>query len=138
MNSVDSTAYSQRTVLLLLCTVLALLTALLITATVRPQVVTAQVSPLSPLPVATPLPQSQPPVAATDAPSPLPRPQADRNRPPATAQSSTGERTPAQAKTPQPLIPLGKPARSQPSLFLAGALLAGLVLFVVLVVRRRE
>ncbi|MBI3957651.1 MAG: hypothetical protein HY328_02490 [Chloroflexi bacterium] len=139
MGFVDSIAY-RRIVLLLLSGALALLTALLLTVAAHPEAAAAQISPLSPLTVATPLPQSQPQVIATDTPSPLPPPQTGSNLSSAADQSSSVDRNLNQAQSEQPLLPLGEPSQTQPSLILVSALLVGLVLLVivVLVARRRE
>ncbi|HRJ40394.1 MAG: hypothetical protein KJZ86_12550 [Caldilineaceae bacterium] len=128
-------SYRRSAGLLILTGLLALCTVVLLAPAAHPQAVAAQISPLSPLTVATPLPQSQPQVLPTDTPSPLPPPQAESGPSSSAAQSSSGERTPQQS-----LIPLGNPAQVQPSLILVGALLAGLVVLVivVLVARRRE
>ena len=140
MGFVDSSIQRHRIVLLLLSGALALLTALLLTLAAQPEAAAAQISPLSPMPVATPLPQSQPQVIATDTPSPLPPPQADSNFSPAAEQSSSADRTLEQAQSEQPLVALGEPTQAQVSLILVGALLLGLglLVIVVLVVRRRE
>lgn len=140
MGFVSSFPQRHRIVLLLLAGGLALLTALLLTLAAQPETAVAQISPLSPMPVATPLPQSQPQVIATDTPSPLPPPQADSNFSPATDQSSSADRDLNQAQSEQPLVALGEPSQAQVSLILVGALLLGLglLVIVVLVVRRRE
>ncbi len=139
MGFVDSIAY-RRIVLLLLSGALALLTALLLTVAAQPEAATAQISPLSSLTVATPLPASQPQVIATETPSPLPPPQADSNQSSPADQNLTADRNLNQAETQQPLLPLGEPFQAQVSLILVGALLVGLglLVIVVLVVRRRE
>ncbi len=125
MSFVEFIPPRQRILLLLLSGTLALLTALLLTLAADPNAAAAQISPLAPLTVATPLSQSQPQVIATDTPSPLPPPQGDRNF--------------SQAQSDQPLLPLGDPAQASPSLVLVGALLLGLglLVIVVLVARRR-
>ena len=132
MGSVDYSVQRRRLVLLLLAGGLALLTFLLLTLASPSKTVTAQISPLSPLTVATPLPQA----IATGIPSPLEPPQTDNN------QSSTSVQNPAANRdfNQSPLAALGEPSQTPTSLVLVGALLAGLGLLgiVVLVVRRRE
>lgn len=100
--------------------------------------VSAQVSPLSPLTVATPEPQgeSQPPVSqppviqsSPDQPQILPTDTPS----PEESQQATGDREPAQPQDSPPPIPLGEPLEASPSLILMGALLFGLLLLVVVV-----
>ena len=140
MGFVDFTAYRHRFFLLLCAGTLALLTALLLTLTAQPNAAAAQISPLSPLTVATPPPASQPQVIVTEASSPLPLPQADNNLSSATEQSSSIDRNLVPGQSTQALIPLGEPVQTQTSLILVGLLLVGLVLLVVvvLVARQRE
>lgn len=126
-----SATHRHPSVLLILAGLVALLTALLLTGAADPQGVAAQVSPLSPLPVATP----QPALLATDMPSPLST--AENGQSSSTDVRAAVDTSPAQAE--RPLIPLGAPAQTQPSMILVGALLVGLVVFVVVIlVRRRE
>jgi hypothetical protein len=93
----------------------------------------AQISPLSPLAVETAAPAqeesvpAQPPVI-----SPLTPPVTDL---PATA--IPAQEAPAAPPT-QPQLPVGQPQEAQPSLFLVGTILAGLLLTVVLLVMRRR
>jgi len=135
MGLVHANTQRRRTLLLLISGALALLIGLLLTGTSAPHSAAAQVSPLSPLPVATPQPNLQPALAATDVPSPLAP--ADANQSTTTDFRAAADSSPAQ--TDQRLIPLGAPAQAQPSMILVGALLVGLVVFVVvLVLRRRE
>lgn len=115
----------QPLLLLALSAVAALLASLFLGQPVYPAGPVAQISPLSPLTVATPLPNNQ-----------------SQNSSSAPAQSQTtpgGDRNPS-AEAGQPIVPLGAPAQASPSLLLMGGLLAGLLLLVivVLVARRRE
>jgi hypothetical protein len=137
MGNVHSITQSRRAVLLLLSGILALLTVLLLTFAVRSESAEAQISPLSPLPVATSVPENQPQIVATATTSPLPL--ADNIQSSVAEQSSTEIRDLNQAASDQQLIPLGEPSEAQPSLILVGALLVGLGLFAfaVLTVRRR-
>ncbi|MFZ1756480.1 MAG: hypothetical protein WBO46_07020 [Caldilineaceae bacterium] len=109
---------------------LALCITLLIAANGQSPAV-AQVSPLSPLTVATPVPQNQPQILPTDTPvptSPLP------------AGDAETVRDPIQPLAETPVAALGEPFQAPPSLILVGGLLVGLGLLIilVLVVRRRE
>ena len=146
MGFVDSSVQRHRIVLLFLAGGLALLIALLLNFATQPEIVAAQISPLSPLPVATPQPvatllsQGQPQVIQTDTPSPLASPQSNTGQSSATVQNPSANRNFVQSPLGQPLAPLGEPTQAQVSLILVGALLVGLGLLVVvvLVVRRRE
>lgn len=135
MGSAPSLAHRHLVELLILAGVLALCAGILFGQTAYPRSVVAQISPLSPLAVATPLPAGQPQVLLTDTPSPLQPPQAESSQSSFTAQSSSADPNPSQS-----LIPLGSPAEAEPSLILVGALLVGLaaLVIVVLVARRRE
>jgi hypothetical protein len=126
MGIVHVNTHRRRTVLLMISGTLALLTVLVIAWAAAPHNAAAQISPLSPLTVATPVTESQPQTATPDAASPAPS-QADNDSLPARNMD-------------QPLIPLGEPAQAQPSMILIGALLVGLVVFVIVVAvaRRRE
>lgn len=141
-------ADGYRIFILILCGGLALVTLLFAGALGQSGRASAQISPLSPLTVATPLPQeeSQPPqVIATDTPAAPPASQPPAESPgrgpvqPQNIQQSSAQPE-TLAQDAQPLIPLGEPSEASPSLILIGALLVGLVLLVVLVlvVRRRE
>ena len=152
MGFVDSSVQRHRIALLFLAGGLALLIALLLNFATQPEIVAAQISPLSPLPVATPRPvatpqpvatllsQGQPQVIQTDTPSPLASPQSNTGQSSATVQNPSANRNFVQSPLGQPLAPLGEPTQAQVSLILVGALLVGLGLLVVvvLVVRRRE
>lgn len=136
MGFVDSKRQHHRLILLLLAGGLALLTVLLLNFATQSEIAAAQISPLSPLPVATPLPQGQPQVIPTDTPSPLAPAQSN------TSQSLTAAQNPSANRdfNQSPLAPLGEPTQAPTSLILVGALLIGLglLVIVVLVVRRRE
>jgi len=115
----------QPLFLLSLSAVAALLITLFFSQPVYPAGPVAQISPLSPLTVATPLPGNQSQNSSSSPVQSQPNPGGDRNP------SFNGA---------QPTTPLGAPAQASPSLLLMGGLLAGLVVLVlvVLVARRRE
>ncbi len=144
MGFVDSNIQRRRRslVYLLIAGGLALLTVLLLALSIKTETASAQISPLSPLMVATPLPeaeplpQSQPQVIQTETPSPLAPPQSDNSQSSTAAQNPSADRNFNQS----PLSPLNEPTQAQVSLILVGALLVGLGLLVIVVlfVRRRE
>ncbi len=144
MGFVDSNIQRRRRslVYLLIAGGLALLTVLLLALSIKTETASAQISPLSPLMVATPLPeaeplpQSQPQVIQTETPSPLAPPQSDNSQSSTAAQNPSADRNFNQS----PLSPLNEPTQAQVSLILVGALLVGLglLVIVVLIVRRRE
>lgn len=97
----------------------------------------AQISPLSPLAVETPAPapeESAPAQAPLISPLSTPEPAMPA---PAVPQEEAADPAPTQPPTP-PQLPVGQPQEAQPSLFLVGSILAGLLLMVVLLVMRRK
>lgn len=142
MGFVDSNTQRRRLIYLLIAGGLALLTVLLLALSLNTESASAQISPLSPLMVATPMPeeeplsQDQPQIIQAETPSPLAPPQSDN------IQSATSFQNPSADRsfTQSPLSPLNEPTQAQVSLILVGALLVGLglLVIVVLLVRRRE
>lgn len=142
-------ADGNRIFFLILCGGLALLSVLFAGLLDQSGRASAQISPLSPLTVATPIPQQEsqsPQVVATETPVPFPPPQPPQTSPdrgpvqPQHMQQGGEQMASVEPQSEQPVIPLGEPTEASPSLILIGALLVGLVLLVVLVlvVRRRE
>ncbi len=142
MGFVDSNTQRRRLIYLLIAGGLALLTVLLIALSLNTESASAQISPLSPLMVATPMPdeeplsQDQPQLIQAETPSPLAPPQIDNSQSATSVQNPSADRSFTQS----PLSPLNEPTQAQASLILVGALLVGLglLVIVVLLVRRRE
>lgn len=129
MGFVDSNIQPRRLVLLLIAGGLAVLTVLLLALSHNTESASAQISPLSPLMVATPMPEEEPP-------SPLAQPNSENLQSSTSVQNPSAERNSNQS----PLSPLNEPTQAQVSLILVGVLLLGLglLVIVVLIVQRRE